>query len=133
MTLSFLAVLILDTLWTVYAHLRAHKGLEWPHALRLVGPIAYEEAAASCCRTAEQRGVDVWASLLDMMVERMHVSFHSTKKKRWRGSRKEELTCSLETPAQAFHLRGAALWQPYELLPFQPCFPMVEDLTDGAV
>lgn len=69
------AVLILDTLWLVYAHLRAHKGLEWPHALRLVGPIAYEEAAASCCRTAEQRGVDVWASLLDMMVERMHVSF----------------------------------------------------------
>ncbi|KAK6212765.1 hypothetical protein LQW54_004854 [Pestalotiopsis sp. IQ-011] len=99
------AVLILDTLWLVYAHLRAHKGLEWPHALRLVGPIAYEEAAASCCRTAEQRGVDVWASLLDMLVERMH----------------------------AFHLRGAAMWQPYELLPFQPCFPMVEDLTDGAV
>ncbi|ETS81758.1 hypothetical protein PFICI_06760 [Pestalotiopsis fici W106-1] len=104
------AVLILDTLWLVYAHLRAHKGLEWPHALRLVGPIAYEEAAASCCRTAEQRGVDVWAGLLDMMVERMHF-----------------------LPHKAFHLRGATLWQPYELIPFQPYYPMVEDLTDGAV
>ncbi|KAK9417933.1 hypothetical protein SUNI508_08581 [Seiridium unicorne] len=99
------AMVIFDTLRLIYLHLKAYKGIDWQHALRLVGSIAYEEASSSYKRTPEQRGVDIWSCLLHMMVESLH----------------------------QFHLRGSRLWQPLELVPFEPYYPMLEDLTDGAV
>ncbi|KAH8193769.1 hypothetical protein TruAng_012065 [Truncatella angustata] len=99
------AMTIFDTLRLLYVHLKEHEGLDWVNALCLVGPVAYEEASLCDGKTPERRGVDIWSCLMDMMVERLRL----------------------------FHLRGAKLRQPQELLPFQPYYPMVEELTDGAI
>ncbi|KAH8201912.1 hypothetical protein TruAng_003904 [Truncatella angustata] len=78
------ALVVFDTLRLLYVHLRSYGGLDWVHALCLVGPIAYAEASLSNGKEPERRGVDIWSCLMDMMVERLH----------------------------QFHLRGAGLWQP---------------------